>query len=141
MKPARYLLLWGIVAAPAQADLLKCVDAAGHVSYGEKAVKGQTCSAVTATVNVVPAVKAPPPSSTAAQAQPQSARAQLENQIAAQEAALAEAQKALSEQENIRLGGEANYQRVLDRLQPYQAKVAEIQKNLEQLKSDLARLP
>ena len=67
-------------------------------------------------------------------------RTELQKQIAAQEIALAEAKQALAEQENIRLGGEANYQRVLDRLQSYQDKVAEIEKNLAQLREELAQL-
>lgn len=134
-----FFALTGLSLA-AQAELLKCVDSAGKVSYGEKALAGQHCSAVTATVNVVPATK-PLPNPAPAPAATLNAREQLQNQIASQEAALAEAQKALAEQESIRLGNEANYQRVLDRLQPYRDKVAEIQKNLDQLRSDLARLP
>ncbi len=135
-----FALAWLSLAA--QAELLKCVDSAGKVSYGEKALAGQHCSAVTATVNVVPATKPlPNPAPAPAPAATLNAREQLQNQIASQEAALAEAQKALADQESIRLGNEANYQRVLDRLQPYRDKVAEIQKNLDQLRSDLARLP
>lgn len=133
-----FVLVW--LSANAQAELLKCVDNAGKVSYGEKALPGQNCTPVTATVNVIPATK-PLPSAAPSQAPTLNTREQLQNQIASQEAALAEAQKALAEQEGIRLGNEANYQRVLDRLQPYQDKVAEIQKNLAQLRSDLARLP
>ncbi|MBI5752634.1 MAG: DUF4124 domain-containing protein, partial [Hydrogenophilales bacterium] len=51
----------------------------------------------------------------------------------------ADAKKALAEQENIRLGGEQNYQRVLDRLKPYQDKVAEIEKKLAQLREEQGR--
>ena len=129
------------LTSTAQAELLKCVDAAGRVTYGEKALAGQQCSAVTAPVNVIPATKVPAPAPASAGPQPVSRRADLERQIANLEGQLAEAQKALTEQQNIRLGSEANYQRVLDRLQPYEDKVAEIQKNLDQLRSELARTP
>ena len=126
---------------PATAEIFKCVDGRGNVTYSEKKESSSACVPVTATVNVVPAIKpiAPTPPATPS-SEPADRHAELQKQIAAQETALAEAKQALLEQENIRLGGERNYQRVLDRLKPYQDKVAEIEKNLTQLREELAQL-
>ena len=126
---------------PLKAEIFKCLDSAGNVTYSEKKESSSACVPVTATVNVVPAIKpiAPTPP-IAPRVEQTDRRTELQKQIAAQEIALAEAKQALAEQENIRLGGEANYQRVLDRLQSYQDKVAEIEKNLAQLREELAQL-
>lgn len=126
---------------PVKAEIYKCLDGTGKVTYSEKKESSSACVPVTATVNVVPAIKPIAPTLPAAPRLEQADRhAELQKKIAAQEAALAEAKQALLEQGNIRLGGEANYQRVLDRLQPYQDKVAEIEKNLVQLREELAHL-
>ena len=126
---------------PATAEIFKCVDGTGNVTYSEKKESSSACVPVTATVNVVPTIKpiapTPPP---ALPAESADRHAELQKQIAAQKTALAEAKQALQEQENIRLGGERNYQRVLDRLKPYQDKVAEIEKNIAQLREELAHL-
>ena len=124
---------------PLHAEIFKCVDSKGDVTYSEKK-ENAACVAVTGAVNVVPAIKAAPRAPIAPRAEPSDQRAELQKQIAAQEAALTEAKKALAEQEDIRLGGEANYQRVLDRLQVYQDKIGEIEKNLAQLREQLAAL-
>lgn len=141
-RTIRYCALGAcLIAWPATAEVFKCIDAAGKVTYSEKKEPKAGCVPVTATVNVVPAVKPTPPTPPLAPHVAQGGRRdELQKQIAAQEAALADAKKALAEQENIRIGGEYNYQRVLDRLKPYQDKVAEIEKNLAQLREELAKL-
>ena len=126
-------------ALPLYAEIFKCVDSKGDVTYSEKK-ENTACVAVTGAVNVVPAVKVAPRAAIAPRAEASDQRTELQKQIATQEAALSEAKKALAEQEDIRLGGEANYQRVLDRLQIYQDKIAEIEKNLAQLREQLAAL-
>ena len=138
-------LILGVVLAlsgvPLKAEIFKCLDGTGNVTYSEKKESSSACVPVTATVNVVPAIKPIVPMPPIAPRLEQTdRRAELEKQIVAQEAALTEAKKALGDQENIRFGGEANYQRVLDRLQPYQDKVAEIEKNLAQLRAELVQL-
>ena len=57
-----------------------------------------------------------------------------------EEQKLAEAEKALSEQESIRLGDERNYQKVLDRLQPYKDKAQLHERNIEAIRKELANL-
>ena len=112
----------GVAAQP-----VKCVDAKGHVRYIDQSMMGQeSCTPVTATTNTVStqpgAIKAPPP----APAAPGNEAA-----VAAAEAKLAAAKKALADQEAIRIGGERNYERVLERLKPYQEAVDTAQKELD----------
>ncbi len=62
----------------------------------------------------------------------------LEQELASEEKLLAQAKKDLAEQESIRLGSEVNYQRVLNRLEPYKKKVALHENNVANLKRELA---
>jgi len=62
----------------------------------------------------------------------------LEQELAREEKLLAQAKKELAEQESIRLGSEVNYQRVLNRLEPYKKKVALHENNVANLKRELA---
>jgi hypothetical protein len=64
----------------------------------------------------------------------------LERELASEEQLLDRARKDLAEQESIRLGSERNYQRVLDRLEPYQKKVKLHEDNVANLKKELANL-
>jgi len=112
----------GVAAQP-----VKCVDAKGHVRYIDQSMMGQeSCTPVTATTNTVStqpgAIKPPPP----APAAPGNEAA-----VAAAEAKLAAAKKALADQEAIRIGGERNYERMLERLKPYQEAVDTAQKELD----------
>ena len=60
--------------------------------------------------------------------------------MSAEQSNLQQAKRALAEQEAVREGGERNYQRVLDRLQPYKDKVALHERNIEAIQSELSRL-
>ena len=51
---------------------------------------------------------------------------------------LAEARKKLTEQESIRSGDEKNYQRVLDRLKPFQDEVRIAEDNVSALRKELS---
>lgn len=126
-------LLLLALAAPlmAQAELYKCIDAEGRVTYSEVKDPKAKCTVAGGNVTVVP-YQAPAARPAASTPRPADG---LQQQIAEQEQALAEAKKALQEQENVRLGEERNYQRVLDRLKPYQDKVAEIEKLLGELRA------
>jgi Domain of unknown function (DUF4124) len=127
-------LLVLLLMSVAEAETFKCINAAGKVSYSEKKEANAQCSPVTTPINVMPVPSAVYPSSGPSASGAK--RDPLADQIAQQEHALAEAKKALAEQESIRLGSEKNYQRVLDRLKPYQDKVAGIEKQLAQLRAE-----
>lgn len=62
----------------------------------------------------------------------------LEQELASEEKLLAQAKKDLAEQESMRLGSEFNYQRVLNRLEPYKKQVALHENNVANLKRELA---
>ena len=62
----------------------------------------------------------------------------LEQELGNEERLLGQARKELAEQESVRLGSERNYQRVLDRLEPYKKKVKLHEDNVASLKRELA---
>ena len=64
----------------------------------------------------------------------------LEGELDAEKKNLEQAKKELSEQEAIRLGDEKNYQRVLDRLEPFKNKVSLHERNIEAIEKELAKL-
>ena len=140
MKQFPVLLALLCLALPVRADLLKCIEPGGRVTYSERKEPGMICTPVTAAITVVPAPPvsrpAPPPVVNPLVAQ----REALETRIKAQTAALAEAKKQLAEQEGIRLQREIFYQSVLDRLKPFQEKVAEAEKALAETRKELSNL-
>ena len=64
----------------------------------------------------------------------------LQDELTQEQQLLEEARQALAEQEAIRSGDERNYQRVLDRLKPYQDKVDQHQRNIDSLKKEITNL-
>jgi hypothetical protein len=64
----------------------------------------------------------------------------LEQELANEQKLLEQAQKELAAQEAIRLGSERNYQRVLDRLEPYQRKVKQHEDNIANIRKEIANL-
>jgi hypothetical protein len=150
---ALLLLALGLTAtgaARAQVETLwNCKDQSGRtILTNQKAdTVGKECRVVQQErVNVAPAqkVKSPAnfPRESASDRQDSKAkqRKTLENELSTEEAMLADARKKLTEQEAIRTGDEKNYQRVLDRLKPYQDTVEVHQKNVEALKRELGNL-
>jgi hypothetical protein len=64
----------------------------------------------------------------------------LENELGTEEKLLAQARKELSEQESTRLGSERNYQRVLERVEPFQKKVKLHEDNVANLRRELSKI-
>jgi hypothetical protein len=133
-----------LAPVPAQAQALKCVDPSGKVTYADAKLPGHNCTAVQGNVNVVP-----PPSATVPQRMPSASsrqpggadrRKELESRLAAEEQALEAARKDLAEQEAVRYGDERNYQRVLDRLQPYKERVEQQEQQVEAVRRELSNL-
>jgi hypothetical protein len=147
MKRIAFAALLSLLAAGAGAEPVKCVDASGKVRYIDSTMIGTaTCQAVKEGTNVVSPQAAPAPrfeSRETRKARPQQPQAspnpntQAEAQMAEAQAKLAEAQKNLAEQEAIRLGGERNYARVQERLQPFQDTVERAQREVEQARRNL----
>jgi hypothetical protein len=137
-----------LLAGAAGAQTCKYVDSEGRVTYSNVPVKNarkvscfepapppsgsqQTQSSTPATPRVDPATQ---------RQRDDGRRSILEAELRAEEDRLAEARRALAEQESIRTGDERNYQRVLDRLKPYQEQVAQHEKNVAALRQELANL-
>lgn len=138
-----------LAAMSAQADIYKCADADGHVTYSNVATKN--CKKLNLEpVNTAPAAKAAAKTPTPAafprvddgaqKARDTDRRRILEGELAAEQKNLEEAKKALAEQEAVRSGDEKNYQKVLDRLQPFKDKVALHERNLEAIRKEIANL-
>lgn len=64
----------------------------------------------------------------------------LEDELVQEERLLTRARDDLSEQEKMRTGDERNYQRVLDRLKPYQDAVDRHAKNIDALKKEIGSI-
>lgn len=149
--PALILLL-ALPAASARADIWECVDQNGNKRFTNIQSEAKGCRLL----NITPpnVVSAPPGKSKAkAKARPadfpkvdngtqkqrdNERRKILEQELANEQKLLDQAQKELSEQEAIRLGSERNYQRVLDRLEPYKQKVKLHEDNVANLRRELA---
>lgn len=147
MKRSAIGLIACLVTVPAVADIYKCTDGTGHVTYANSGGAGCRKLAIDR-VTTVPA--AAPRSATPAEfprvgggeqrARDNDRRRILESELVSEEAALDKARAALTEQEGIRLGDERNYQRVLDRLKPFQDQVALHERNVEALRKELGNL-
>jgi hypothetical protein len=153
-RPMRTLpLILALCITPlAHAQVYKCVDADGRTTYTNDRSLARGCTQLDSDQSVSsipaprPATAQPAPSSFPkvspdAQRERDDARHKvLETELATEEAALADARKALSEQEATRLGNERNYQKVLDRLQPFKDKVELHQRNVDALRRELSGL-
>ena len=64
----------------------------------------------------------------------------LEQEMAGEQRNLEQAKKELAEQEAIRSGDEKNYQRVLERLQPYKDRVSQHERNIQAIQKELGKL-
>jgi hypothetical protein len=168
MKHASLLLLAALspALAFAQDTVWRCAESDGRPHYTniKKDTEGKTCQVVTKEVSVVhganarpvaaPALAAAPAGAQVATTPPnfprvdrdtqrardESRRKILHDELATEEKSLSDAKSKLTEQEGIRLGDERNYQRVLDRLKPYQDAVERHERNVAALKKEIAGL-
>ena len=154
----RYLVLALVLALPAsalRAEMYECIDPSGGRLFtnNSKTPGAKNCKLMDiGPFNTVPA---PPKSSGKSAPAPANfpkvdadtqkqrdadRRRILEQELANEQKLLDQAQKDLGEQEATRLGSEKNYQRVLDRLEPYQKKVKLHENNVANLKKELGNL-
>ncbi len=148
-----FLLLWLPLAVSAQADTLyKCSDPDGHTTYTNQKTNGKNCTILSQDKAVStftpPKARASTPtpsdfpkvSSDAQKNRDNDRRRILDDELNTERKNLDEAKKALAGQEAIREGGEKNYQRVLDRLKPYQDSVQRHERNIEALEREVGNL-
>jgi len=148
-------LVLALLAAPTLAETCKYVDKDGRTIYSNMPIKNArklVCfqppapvAAETPAPAPAPAVKPPDNPKARVDASTQRKRDDerrqiLEEELAREQDALAEARRALAEQESIRSGDERNYQRVLDRLKPYQETVEMHEKNIASIKREMGNL-
>ena len=134
--------------------MYKCVDADGRVTYTNDPSLARGCKLLDSgqAVSTVPApVRRPAASSTTPSTFPRVSaddqrarddgrRQVLESELRTEEEALAQAERNLLEQESVRLGNERNYQKVLDRLQPFKDKLELHKRNIEALRREISGL-
>ena len=133
-----------------RADIYECVDANGNKRFTNIKAEAKGCKLLNvAAPNTVPSPKpqgktaATPPSFPKVEPDTQRQRDSdrrriLEQELSNEEKLLDQARKELAEQEAVRLGSERNYQRVLERLDPYKKKVKLHESNVASLKRELA---
>ncbi len=129
-------LVLALCAGAAAAETVRCVDAAGKTVYADSGdaqkYKYRNCRPVGGEINIVtpqPGTQTPPAGAAPRPAAPQPDVKDAEQRLEA-------AKKGLAEQESVRIGGEKNYQRVLDRLKPYQDKVEAAQRELDRARRE-----
>jgi hypothetical protein len=136
-----FIAIWAPLAH-AQGEIYKCPDPSGRPTYTnvKRDTAGKNCTMVSREVSVVPAL--PVARSLQAKAstlsRSESRRKILETELESELKLLSDAKQKLAEQEGVRDGGERNYARVLDRLRPYLETVDLHEKNIEQLRRELA---
>jgi Domain of unknown function (DUF4124) len=143
-------LLLAASGALAQNEIYKCLDATGRPSYTniKRDTAGRNCTMVTKEVSVVPAGPAqraspagfPRVDAATQRTRDDGRRRILENELTNEQQLLKDARTKLADQEQIRNGDDRNYQKVLDRLQPYKDTIDQHQKNVEALQKELVNL-
>jgi hypothetical protein len=149
----------------ARADIYECIDANGNKRFTNIAAEAKGCRALN--IQLAPAApasapsSAAPPSATAGKASParpsatptpagfprvdretqagrdSDRRRILENELANEQKLLDDAKRELAAQESQRLGDERNYQRVLDRLEPFKKKVKQHEDNVAAIRREM----
>lgn len=144
--------LLALLAAVAHAQIYECVDAGGNKRFTNIKSEAKGCKLLSIDpVNTVPAPRpqgkaAPTPANfPKVDAQTQKNRDAgrrriLEQELGNEQKLLDQARQELAEQESTRLGTERNYQRVLERLEPFRKKVRLHEDNIASLKKELANL-
>jgi hypothetical protein len=166
--PSPVLLTLLTFAHVAHAQIYECVDQNGNKRFTNIAAEAKGCKALnvgpTNTAPPTPTAPAPAPSANAGKASPARAsstptpasfprvdantqqsrdndrRRILENELGNEQKLLDEARKELAAQESQRSADERNYQRVLDRLEPYKKRVKLHEDNIANLRREIANV-
>jgi hypothetical protein len=148
-------LILGLSATALRADIYECVDPNGNKRFTNIKAEAKGCKLLNVSVpNVVSTPKAPGAKGGAAATPTPSSfpkvdadtqrqrdtdrRRILDQELANEEKLLDQAKKDLAAQDSVRLGSERNYQRVIERLEPYKKKVKLHEDNIASLKRELA---
>lgn len=164
MNPRLLLLLAALLCSPSvRADIFKCVDGAGHVTYTNSRVSGKGCTTLSRDqpVSLVPggsglARPAPVPApqggasagaagfpridSGTQKARDGDRRRILDQELSAEQRSLDVARRELDEQEAARNGPDRNSARAAERVQPFRDKVQLHERNIEALRREISNL-
>lgn len=149
LAPLLSFVLLALAAPAASADIYKCTGGDGHVTYSNvptKDCKRLLLDPVGAAPAPKAATKTPTPTTfprvddNAQKARDNDRRRILESELAAEQKNLEQARGELAQQESVRSGDERNYQRVLDRLQPFKDKAALHERNIEAIRKEISNL-
>ena len=142
--------LLALLAPPAFADIWECTDESGNKRFTNIKSESKGCRLLHVVVpNTVPGTRPPAKAFESPKNFPKvdgdtqrsrdaERRRILEQELANEQKLLDGARKELAEQESQRLGNERNYQRMLDRLEPYKKKVKLHEDNIANLRRELA---
>jgi len=150
-------VLTGLLQGPALAEICVYVDSEGHVTYtnvteapprGAKKLRcfrEPTPAPQPQSDQAVRPTQRPDSDVSKVDERTQKRRDEdrrriLEEELAAEQRQLEDARKELKDQEETRYGDERNYQRYLDRVQPYRDKVANHERNIEALRQELSNM-
>jgi hypothetical protein len=148
-------LALALTAMPAHADVFKCVDADGHITYTNARSAGKGCKVLSQDkLSTVPGTRVPTPSPASfpkvdgdtQKARDNDRRKILDQELASEQKNLEQARKDLAEQEGIvqpqerSAGGTINGAKVQERLQTYKDKLALHERNIEALKKEIGNL-
>ena len=151
-------LLLSVLSIPAQAEIWECIDRDGNKRFTN--VKSEAAGCRPMNLPPLSTIPAPNPAATPGKPAPPAAgsgdfpkvdpsvqqqrdnarRRILERELASEERLLDQARRELAEQEAVRLGSERNYQRVLERLEPFRRKVALHENNVSNLRKEISSL-
>jgi hypothetical protein len=140
-----------LAAAQAGEVMYQCVDEQGHKTFSNVKLSDQSIKCTTMDLGPATTVPASRPRASSPAGFPKvdedtqkvrddDRRRILEAELSAERQNLEQARKDLAEQEAIRLGSEHNYQKFLDRIEPFKNKVALHERNIEAIESELAKL-
>ena len=141
-----FILVLCLAPLSVSAQMFKCVDASGKITYSNDRGSGQGCKQLSneqtvSTISMRPGssqASIPRISDEAQRERDKARRNVLERELESEQEELEEARQKLAEQEAIRSGNEKNYQRVLDRLQPFKEAVERRERNIEALTQELS---
>ena len=140
-------LALALMAGSVRADIWECVDESGNKRFTNIRSEARGCRMLNVgPTNTVPGAKqqsrGAPPGFPRVDGETQrqrdiDRRRILEHELAAEQKLLEQARNELAVQDSMRLGSERNYQRVLDRLEPYKRKVKLHEDNIANLRREL----
>jgi len=158
MTRSTLAILLALSAMPVAAQTIyKCTDAHGGTLISNARVDKSCKAVVSGAETSLPAPASRPRAASGAAANPSPAgfprvqedtqkardtdrRRILEQEMAGEQRNLEQAKKELAEQEAVRTGDERNYQKVLDRLQPYKDRVGQHERNIQAIQKELNNL-